>query len=103
MGRVMLMTKALRKQIPKLYAQENVKDPWVYAKFFMPGTNYRIYVLEFDGEDRMFTYVTGQFAELGYSSLREISQVKNRLGLYMERDRYFTKTRLSKIKSGEVY
>lgn len=99
----MLMTKALRKQIPKLGEQANVKDPIVYAKFFTPDSNWTWYILEFDGVDQMFAYVKGFHNELGYVSLKELSSVRGPMGLYVERDRYFKPTSLSKIKSGEVY
>ncbi len=94
-----LMPASLRKQIPKLYSQENESDPMVRAKFFSPYSRYTLYVLEFDGEDTIFGYVTGlAYDELGYSSFNELANL-NRNGLpLIERDRYFTPKRLSKVK-----
>lgn len=83
-----LMTDELRKQLPKLYAQENNSDPMVVVKFFSPYSQAVWYVTEFDGEDTMFGWADLGFGqgELGYISLSELSEV-NRNGLpLVERD-----------------
>jgi hypothetical protein len=93
-----LMTKELRKKIPPLYSQENVKDPIVYAKYFMPDSHWTWYVLEFDGKDTFFGYVDGDYQELGYFSLTELESIRGPLGLEVERDLYWKPKPLSEVK-----
>lgn len=86
-----LLTKENRKQLPKLYAQEDKGwDAIAYVKFFTPDTNWTWYATEFDGVDRFFGLVDGFEQELGYFSLNELKHVRGPLGLQVERDRYFT-------------
>ncbi|MFN8472258.1 MAG: DUF2958 domain-containing protein [Anaerolineae bacterium] len=98
---MMLLTKALREQLPPLYSQENEPDPMVICKFFMPDGNWTWYAIEFDGTDTFFGYVLGFDAELGYFSLSELLSVRGHLGLPVERDRGFTPVRLSEIKRAQ--
>lgn len=85
--------------IPKLYAAEESKDPICHIKLFTPDSSWSWYIIEMDAvEDICFGYVIGMEAELGYFSLKELSQVKGAFGLPVERDLYFTPTKLSEIK-----
>ena len=84
--------------MPKLYSQENVKDPVVQVKFFCPWNQWTWYGFEFDGKDTFFGYVKGDYNELGYFTLSELESVKGYLGLGIERDLYFTPKPLSEIK-----
>ena len=93
-----LLTTSLRAQLPTLYAQEKTSDPIAYVKFFMPSSNWTWYITEFDGEDTFFGLVQGTEEELGYFSLSELQQVRNRFGLGVERDLSFTPTPLSKLR-----
>jgi len=95
---MMLLTKENKKQLPKLYSQENVKDPMVWVKFFTPWTSWTWYATEFDGKDLFFGWVCGQEKELGYFSLRELMSVRGPVGLKIERDRYFRPMPLSEVK-----
>ena len=94
-----LMTKAIQKSLPKLYSQENVKNPMVKVKFFCPWNQWTWYGIEYDGKDIFFGYVIGFENELGYFSLEELKSVKQ-FGLGIERDLYFAPKRLSEIKEG---
>lgn len=99
-----LLTKELRKQIPKLYANER-KDPTeikVVAKFFYPLNQWTWYATEFDGKDTFFGYVKGFDNELGYFSLSELESIKGSLPLGIERDLYFGDHTLAEVMSGEV-
>lgn len=60
-----LLTESLRKSLPPLYASESISDPVVVCKFFLPGTGWSWYVIEFDGEDTFFGFVIGLENELG--------------------------------------
>ena len=99
---MLLLTAENRKNLPKLYSQEHVKDPIVWVKFFDPTGSYTLYVTEFDGKDILFGYVTGVVSpELGYTSLAELASTRVRFGLGIERDRYFDPMPLSWAKNNE--
>jgi Protein of unknown function (DUF2958) len=93
-----LLTKALLKQLPPLYSQENEKDPLVICKFFYPDFSWTWYAIEFDGNDLFFGYVAGFECELGYFSLAELKANRGKWGLPIERDLYFSPTPLSEIR-----
>ena len=93
-----LITKQLAKDLPPLGATEADKDPLVRAKFFYPDFSWRWYAIEYDGEDLFFGYVEGDFPELGYFSLSELKGNHGKLGMAIERDRYFQPRRLSQIR-----
>ena len=94
-----LLTKEIRRKLPKLYTNENKKpeDTQVIVKFFDPCGSWTWYVTEFDGEDRFFGFVRGFECELGYFSLSELESVKGPLGIGIERDRWFGKHTLAEV------
>ena len=73
---MMLVTKDIAEQLPPLYTKENDKDPMVICKFFLPGTKWYWYGMEFDGKDTFFGYVVGEYNELGYFTLSELELVE---------------------------
>ncbi len=97
-----LLTKELRKKLPPLYANEEVKDPMVIAKFFALASNWTWFAMEFDGEDLFFGMVHGFEKELGYFSLKELQSLKLSMGGIeipaVERDINWTPRRLSELK-----
>lgn len=95
-----LLTKQLRKQIPKLYTTENIAllDKTAYVKLFMPWTSWKWYVMEFDGRDTCFGLVIGHETELGYFSLRELSELEGEYGLPVERDVSFRPIKLQDLE-----
>src|SRR6266567_4056362 len=93
-----LVPKELVAHLPPLYAQEHEEDPMVYLKFFHPNSYWTWYVLEFDGLNTFFGWVYGDFPELGYFTLTELSEVKDPLGMGIERDEHFAPMRLSEVK-----
>ena len=92
-----LLTKEILKQLPPLYSQDEEKDPMIIVKFFYPDFNWTWYAIEFDGKDRFYGLVDGIECELGYFSLTELTSNRGKLGLPIERDRFFTPCRLSEI------
>lgn len=94
-----LLTKAIRTKLPLLYSTEEEKDPLVIVKFFHPRGSWTWYVTEFDGQDIFFGLVIGFESELGYFSLKELTEVRDSWGLGVERDLWFKPTRLSKIRA----
>lgn len=93
-----LLTEAVRKQLPPLYAMDEEPDPLVICKFFFPAFHWTWYAIEFDGDDLFFGFVDGDFPELGYFRLSELTSHVDRLGLPVERDRYFQPCRLSELR-----
>ena len=96
---MMLLTKDITSKLPVLYSQENEEDPMVVCKFFAIWTKWTWYAIEFDGEDLFFGYVAGDFPELGYFRLSELSELKGPLGLKIERDMYFKAQPLPKLNA----
>jgi hypothetical protein len=101
-----LMTKALAKITPPLCSQDG-KDPAnvkVTVKIFDPYSQWTWFVTEYDPKSgRAFGYVNGVHPELGYFSIPELSEVRNKVGLPLERDKWWDpKTTLRQVMSGEV-
>lgn len=93
-----LLPKELIDGLPRLYEQQGVDDPIVYAKFFFSGGSWTWFVTEGqpEGNDfKFFGYVIGFESEWGYFSLRELEEV-NVKGLVIERDEYFEPSKLSR-------
>ena len=96
-----LDTPKLRKalsQLPRLYETDgqNVKA-YAHVKLFTPWSNWTWYVIEFDGDDVMYTFCVGFEAEFGYSSLKELNSVRSPLGLPVEQDLYFEPAAIREI------
>ena len=94
-----LLTKALLKQLPPLYATEDQEDPMVICKFFYPDFDWSWFAIEYDGEDVFFGLVDGFVAELGYFTRSELESTRGKLGLPIERDLYFSPCRLSELRA----
>jgi Protein of unknown function (DUF2958) len=99
-----LLTEEIKATIPKLYSQDEIKDPIVHVKFFTPWSDWTWYATEGepseDGTDfTFFGMVEGHEKELGYFVLSELESVKGPFGLKIERDLYFTPKPLSKATS----
>lgn len=100
---MMLLTKELRAKLPALYSQENVKDPTVVVKFFCPYSSWTWYGIEFDGTDLFFGLVQGFEEELGYFSLKELSELTMSFGGIevpgVERDLNWSPRPLSQVRT----
>lgn len=103
-----LMTKAIEKALPKLYATDGQDTKKVAVKFFLTGSAWTWYVVE--GEQGEYevnpmvddgpTYMDWKFfglvvngygeQEWGYFMLSDLQRIRNRFGLGVERDMYFT-------------
>ena len=91
----MLLTKAIRASLLPIGSTDaQGLDALARVKFFTPDAGWTWYASEFDGEDLFFGLAVGFEPELGYFSLSELSQVRGKLGLPVERDRWFTPTPL---------
>ncbi|HUN06258.1 MAG TPA: DUF2958 domain-containing protein [Aggregatilineales bacterium] len=93
-----LLPGELRAALPKLYANEQLgMEAIAPIKFFTPDANWTWYPTEFDGDDLFFGLVAGHGVELGYFSLSELESVVGGLSLPIERDLYFSPTKLSDL------
>jgi len=95
-----LLTDELRARLPPLYSQEAEPEPWIYAKFTMPGTNWSWYVMEGEakgGDYLFFGFVCGQESEFGYFVLSELESVRTPLGTSVERDLTFIEGKLTDV------
>ena len=92
-----LLTKEIRKRLPKLRETEGQDYPIVQVKFFTPDSSWTWFAIEFDGKDLFYGLVDGHCQEYGYFSLAELESVRGPLGLPIERDIYFKPTPVSKF------
>lgn len=94
-----LLTKTITSKIPALGSQDGLGlSAIAYAKFFTPTSSFTWYATEFDGDDTFFGLVeSAHDQELGYFSLSELQALKLPFGLKVERDMYFTPTKLKEI------
>ncbi|THU42062.1 DUF2958 domain-containing protein [Niastella caeni] len=87
-----LYTQAQYEQLIK-NGQNRGKDHYPVIKLFMPGTGCTWLITELDPEEPDLAFglcdLGMGFPELGYVSLDEISSVKTRWGLGVERDLHF--------------
>jgi hypothetical protein len=93
-----LLTKEIRRRLPPLYEnEERGLDGLAIVKFFTPDSSWTWYASEFDGEDLFFGLAVGFEPELGYFRLSELKSVRGKLGLPVERDRFFKPTALGEL------
>ena len=87
---MMLLTKAITASLPLIGSIEDQGlDALARVKFFTPDALWTWYASEFDGTDLFFGLAVGFEPELGYFTLAELRQVRGKLGLPVERDRWF--------------
>lgn len=99
-----LLTTELRAQLPGIYAQTEIPDPTIYARFFTPDSSWTWYVMEGQEDEDDFTlfgYVKGHCLELGYFSLNELQSVRGPMRLPIERDLHFKPAPWSEVKKRE--
>ena len=99
-----LLPAEVRARLPKLYAQEGVKDPTVHVKYFTPDAGWTWYATEgeADGDDfRFFGYVIGLAREWGYFMLSDIQEARGPLRLPIERDLHFKPAPISEVLQRE--
>ena len=94
-----LFPKAIEVQLPALYANDGLGyEAIALVKFFTPDSSWTWYATEYDPIERVFFgLVDGFEKELGYFSLDALECVRGSLGLKIERDCYFTPTKLHNL------
>ena len=101
---VKLITKAIEKAAPPLYANEHKEpeDVRVVAKFFNPCGRSTFYMTEYDPVERLgYGFVRGEMDEtcdeLGYFSIAELESIRLPFGLTIERDIHFGPHTLARV------
>ena len=86
-----LLPESEKSKLAKPYETEgkDLSEVMAPVKFFCPWSNWTWYAAEFDGEDLFFGLVDGHEKELGYFSLKELSDLTGPMGLKIERDLYW--------------
>lgn len=86
--------------IPGPDGQEGLEDNAIaHIKLFTADSNWTWYLTEVDRETgEAFGYVVGPEAELGYIDLNELSVLRGRMGLPVERDLYFAPTKIGALR-----
>ena len=94
-----LLTKAIEKNLPKLYSQDGLgMDAVAQVKFFTPDSTWTWFATEYDPEERrFFGLVHGLEEELGYFSLDELEGARGPMGLPIERDLWFQPKPLKEV------
>ena len=98
-----LLTKEILKRLPPLGLNENtpLEEMMAQVKFFTPDSGWTWYAVEFDGEDIFWGWVQGIEEEFGTFSLSELQSVRGKLGLPVERDKFFEPTPLKELMKKE--
>ncbi len=91
-----------RPHIPKLYACEKAAEtretPLAYIKLFTPDSSWTWYIMEYDpAEELCFGLIIGHETERGYFSLKELRQVRGKLGLPIERELWTRPTPVNEL------
>jgi hypothetical protein len=95
-----LLDGEARAILPPLYANERAGlNAIAPIRFFTPDSDWSWYPTEFDGDDVFFGLVDGFEMELGYFSLSELESVRGSLGLFIERELYFTPNSLAGLQN----
>ena len=94
-----LLPESEKSKLAKPYETEgkDLSEVMAPVKFFCPWSNWTWYAAEFDGEDLFFGLVDGHEKELGYFSLKELSDLTGPMGLKIERDLHWDKTDLATL------
>lgn len=87
-----LLTKEIKEKLPKLHETDGKEKNFV-VKFFTPDANWTWYAVEGQQEEDDFIFfglVIGLEKEWGYFSLRDLETIRGKLGLPVERDRFYS-------------
>ncbi len=89
-----LLTKEIEAKLRR-NSRERPEDPKPVVKLFTPDAGATWLFTELDDEDIAFGLcdLGMGFPELGYASLTEIKSIRGKLGLPVERDRWFQATK----------
>ena len=93
-----LLTKEIVKSFAKVGSQQDVLDPIIIAKFFDPTSSWTWYATEYNPQTKIFFgLVDGFEKEWGSFSLEELETTTWRMGIGIERDKYFERRPVSEL------
>jgi hypothetical protein len=93
-----LLTKEIVKSFAKVGSQQDVLDPIIIAKFFDPTSSWTWYATEYNPQTKIFFgLVDGFEKEWGSFSLKELENITTKMGLGLERDKYFEERPVSEL------
>ena len=95
-----LLDDQLKGRLPPLHGQEAEEEPWVYARFVLPGTRWAWYVMEGEpkGTDfEFFGFVYGRKLEFARFRLSDLQAMQSLIGKRVERDPTFIEGRLTDV------
>lgn len=95
-----LLPDDLKTRLPPLLSQEAADEPVVYARYFLPDTDWNWYVIEGEPEDGdflFFGFVTGLEPEFGHFLLSELQSLHSPNGETVQRDLSFTEGKLTDV------
>lgn len=94
-----LLTQQILADFRKVWDQMSESDPVIICKFFHPASVRTRFPTEFDEEDQIFFgYVVGLENEWWSFSLDELQSFRDRIGLGIERDKFFRPCRFSELE-----
>ena len=95
-----LLPDELKTRLPPLLSQEAEIDPFIYAKFVLPGTTSAWYVMEGQpaGQDFVFFgFIAEPVSSFGEFYLSQLQRIRGPHGSCVERDADFTPGRLTDV------
>ena len=102
--RANIFPNKIRRTLPRLGAQEGIRDLVVHMKFLTRDTQWAWYVTEGSPENDdfiFFGFVIGFEEEWGNFSLSELTELRGPSGFPIERDLQFEPASLSRIMARE--
>lgn len=96
----MILDDELRIRLPPIHTQEAEDDPYVYARFYLPGTDLAWYPIEGQplGSDFLFFgFTTDQDRDFCSFRLSELTARHNAKGDPVERDATFIPGKLTHV------
>jgi hypothetical protein len=90
----------LKTRLPPLNSQEAEPDPFIYAKFVLPGSDTAWYVME--GQEAaqdfvFFGFISEPVNDFGEFYLSQLQRIKGSHDAAVERDETFTPGRLTDV------
>ena len=83
-----LLPDSIASKIPPLYATLQEEDPIAHIRWFLPGTQWAWFVIEYSPDEQVcFGLIINHERETGFFSLGEIKSVTYTIATYVEIER----------------
>ena len=88
------------QNIPPLYAQENVANPILYARYHIVECDWEWYVMEYSPLQKLcYGLIVCDEVELGYFSLDELESIQYKYGVVAQYDYEFKPIELKALQN----